>query len=130
VRVLSPTLYVHARLAPNASLTVDEAHAERAVYVASGSVSLAADGPEYGEGTLLVLPEGAHVALRSRVGADAMLLGGAALDGDRHIYWNFVSSSLDRIERAKDDWRAGRFDKVVGDEHEFIPLPDDVGTPR
>jgi redox-sensitive bicupin YhaK (pirin superfamily) len=128
VRVLSPTLYVHARLASNATLAVDAAHAERAVYVASGSVSFATDGPEYGEGTLLVLPEGADVALSSRDGADAMLLGGAALDGERHIYWNFVSSSLERIERAKDDWRAGNFGKVPGDEHEFIPLPDDSGT--
>ena len=53
-----------------------------------------------------------------------MLLGGAPLDGDRHIWWNFVSSSKERIERAKDDWRNGRFGKVPGDEKEFIPLPE------
>jgi redox-sensitive bicupin YhaK (pirin superfamily) len=53
-----------------------------------------------------------------------MLLGGAALDGDRHILWNFVSSSPERIERAKQDWKAGRFPKVPGDELEFIPFPD------
>jgi hypothetical protein len=52
-----------------------------------------------------------------------MLVGGAPLDGDRHIWWNFVSSSKERIERAKDDWRNGRFGKVPGDEKEFIPLP-------
>jgi redox-sensitive bicupin YhaK (pirin superfamily) len=53
-----------------------------------------------------------------------MLVGGAPLDGDRHIWWNFVSSSKERIERAKDDWRHGRFGKVPGDEKEFIPLPE------
>jgi redox-sensitive bicupin YhaK (pirin superfamily) len=53
-----------------------------------------------------------------------MLLGGAPLGGERHIYWNFVSSSLERLEQAKRDWRDGRFGKVAGDEHEFIPLPE------
>ncbi|HYQ17026.1 MAG TPA: pirin family protein [Polyangiaceae bacterium] len=130
VRVLSPTLYAHARLSPDSSLAVDEGHAERAVYVASGSVSLVGASREYGEGTLLILPTGAQVSLHSREGADAMLLGGAPLDGDRHIYWNFVSSSLERLERAKLDWRERRFATVVGDEAEFIPLPDELGTPR
>jgi len=123
VRVLSPTLYVHAELAPGASLQVDGQHPERAVYVAAGSVSLGAGSREYGEGSLLVLPPGAELELHSRSGATAMLLGGAPLDGDRHIYWNFVSSSLERLEQAKQDWQHGRFGKVVGDEHEFIALP-------
>lgn len=130
VRVLSPTLYVHARFAAGARLSVDAEHAERAVYVARGSVALTEGGAEYGEGHLLVLPRGADEALTSRDGADVMLLGGAPLDGDRHIYWNFVSSDLARIERAKDEWRQGGFGTVVGDEHERIPLPDDIGTPR
>jgi redox-sensitive bicupin YhaK (pirin superfamily) len=130
VRVLSPTLYVHARLEPGSRLQVDEQHAERAVYVASGTVSLGAGEQAFSEGTLLVLPAGVPVVLNSPDGADAMLLGGAPLDGDRHIYWNFVSSSLERIERAKADWREGRFDKVVGDDQEFIPLPPEIGTPR
>jgi redox-sensitive bicupin YhaK (pirin superfamily) len=122
VRVLSPTLYVHARLPAGSSLSVDDEHVERAVYVASGSVQLG--DAEYGEGMLVVLPRGADVSLSSRHGADAMLLGGAPLPGERHIHWNFVSSSLDRIERAKADWREGRFGTVPGDEKEFIPLPD------
>jgi redox-sensitive bicupin YhaK (pirin superfamily) len=130
VRVLSPTLYVHARLAAQASLQLLPEHEERGVYVASGSLALEPGGQEYGEGTLLVLPVGERVTLSSRTGADAMLLGGARLDGDRHIYWNFVSSSLERIERAKQDWRSDRFGTVVGDEHERIPLPDELGTPR
>lgn len=121
VNVLSPTLYVHAELAAGASLEVDEHHAERAVYVAAGSFEL---GPaQYQEGTLVVLPPG-RVELGSRSGAKLMLLGGAPLDGERHIYWNFVSSSRERLEQAKADWREGRFGKVVGDEQEFIPLPD------
>lgn len=121
VNVLSPTLYVHARMDPGSELAVDGEHAERAVYVATGSVRLG--DTVYGEGTLLVLPTGADVALHSEAGADAMLLGGAPLRGERHVYWNFVSSSLERIERAKADWREGRFGKVPGDEVEFIPLP-------
>jgi len=56
--------------------------------------------------------------------ARVMLVGGAPLDGERFIWWNFVSSSQERIERAKDDWRSGRFGKVPGDEKEFIPLPE------
>jgi redox-sensitive bicupin YhaK (pirin superfamily) len=121
VQVLSPTLYVHAELQAGASVEVDEQHAERAVYVAQGSFLL---GPaEYQEGTLVVLPPG-PVELGSRGGAKLMLLGGAPLDGDRHIYWNFVSSSPERLEQAKADWREGRFGKVKGDEQEFIPLPE------
>jgi redox-sensitive bicupin YhaK (pirin superfamily) len=124
VRVLSPTLYCAAELAEGSRLVVDEQHSERAVYIASGALSLGPDEPEFGEGHLLILPAGAHVELHTRGGARAMLLGGAPLDGERHIFWNFVSSSLERIERAKDDWKNGRFGKVVGDEHEFIPLPE------
>lgn len=123
VRVLSPTLYVNARLRSGASLAVDAEHAERAVYVAAGSVSLRGDDAVYGEGMLLILPAG-DAELVSRDGANVMLLGGASLAGERHIYWNFVSSSLERIEQAKADWQGGRFGKVVGDEHEFIPLPE------
>jgi len=124
VRVLSPTLYVHAQLAAGAQLDVDGEHAERAVYVASGAVSLGPGGREHGEGTLLVLPEGGAVQLATRAGASVMLLGGAPLTGPRHIYWNFVSSSLERIEKAKAGWKAGDFGTVVGDEHELIPLPE------
>jgi redox-sensitive bicupin YhaK (pirin superfamily) len=124
VRVLSPTLYVHARLAAGATLAVDDEHVERAVYVASGALSLGAGGREYGEGALLILPANRRIELVSSAGADAMLLGGAPLDGERHIYWNFVASSVQRLEQAKDDWRAGRFGTVHGDELERIPLPE------
>ena len=124
VKVLSPTLYVHAQLAAAAALEVDGEHAERAIYVVSGLISLGRDGQEYGEGTLLVLPPHERIEICSKQGARVMLLGGAPLEGDRHIYWNFVSSSLERIEKAKDDWQAGRFAKIPGDDVELIPLPE------
>ena len=73
---------------------------------------------------MLVFRPGEHPALRARTPARVMLLGGAPLEGPRHIYWNFVASSKERIERAKREWKAGAFPKVPGDDVEFIPLPD------
>jgi redox-sensitive bicupin YhaK (pirin superfamily) len=122
VGVLSPTLYVHAQLAPDSELTVDSEHQERAVYVVEGELEV--EGQRYGEGAMIVLAPGADVLLRAIGQARAMLLGGAKLEGERHIYWNFVSSSAERIERAKRDWRERKFPLVPGDDHEFIPLPD------
>jgi redox-sensitive bicupin YhaK (pirin superfamily) len=122
VRVLSPLFYVEARLEPDAVLPVPDEHAERAAYVVEGSVGC--DGDAHGPGVMLVFREGAPVQLRARERSRVMLLGGAPLDGERHVWWNFVSSSPERIERAKRDWREGRFPKVPGDEREFIPLPD------
>jgi redox-sensitive bicupin YhaK (pirin superfamily) len=118
--VLSPTLYVHARLAAGTPLRVDATHPERAVYVAQGSVEIGE--ARFGVGTLLILEPGVSAELRAFEASQVMLLGGAPL-GERFIEWNFVSSSLERIERAKDDWRNQRFPKVPGDELEFIPLP-------
>ena len=74
--------------------------------------------------TLYVLRPGARFALRSELGARVMLCGGGALDGPRHVWWNFVSSRRDRIDQAKEDWRAGRFDLPPDDREEFIPLPE------
>ncbi len=122
VGVLSPTLYVEARLAAGARLTVDGGHPQRAVHVAEGAVKIGER--RIGPGVMAVLRLGAEVTVEAEEPARVMLLGGAPLDGDRHIWWNFVSSSKERIERAKDDWRQGRFGKVPGDETEFIPLPE------
>jgi redox-sensitive bicupin YhaK (pirin superfamily) len=123
VTVLSPTLYVHARVDAGATLAIDEEHAERAVYVVDGAVEC--DGRTFGSGALLVLRPGAHVVIAAPATAPArlMLVGGAPLEGERHVFWNFVSSSRERIERAKDDWQDERFPKVPGDETERIPLP-------
>jgi redox-sensitive bicupin YhaK (pirin superfamily) len=121
-RVSSPTFYVHARLEQEAELDVDDEHEERAIYVAEGTFEC--EGRELGEGTMFVLAARARVTVRARRAGHLMMVGGAPIDGSRHIWWNFVASSRDRIERAKADWRAGRFAKVVGDEQEFVPLPE------
>jgi redox-sensitive bicupin YhaK (pirin superfamily) len=122
VRVLSPTLYVDAALDDGATLPVPDEHQERAVYVAHGRVRVGAD--EFADGQMIVLPRDARVTVTAVEPARVILLGGAPLDGERHIYWNFVGSTKERIETAKRDWRDGRFPKVPGDEHERIPLPD------
>ena len=78
----------------------------------------------HGPGAMLALEPGEDVTLYADAPARVMLLGGAALDGPRHIWWNFVSSSKDRIERAKQEWKDGAFGTIPGDDQEFIPLPE------
>jgi redox-sensitive bicupin YhaK (pirin superfamily) len=122
VGVLSPLFYVDADLDRGADLPLPGEYAERAAYVVAGSVSC--DGKAHGPGTMLVFRSGLSACITAGAPARVMLLGGAPLDGERHVWWNFVSSSLERLERAKDDWRNGRFPSVPGDEVEFIPLPE------
>jgi len=118
----SPIFYVAAEMPAAAKIAVTPDHAERGVYVAAGTATIG--DRQLAIGDLAVLAAGAAVDLVAGAdGAKLMLLGGAALDGPRHIWWNFVSSSKERIERAKADWKEGRFAKVPGDP-EFIPLPD------
>jgi redox-sensitive bicupin YhaK (pirin superfamily) len=121
VTVHSSLFYVDAQLATGSVLDVPDEHAERAVYVVSGEVEC--DGAVFGEATMLVLRAGSPARVTARGAARVMLLGGSRLDGERHIEWNFVASTPERIERAKADWRAGAFPKVPGDEVDFIPLP-------
>jgi len=120
VSVHSPTLYVHARLDRGARFHLDDEHEQRAVYVVEGSVACA--GQSFEAGTMIVFRSG-DVLIDARDASRVMIVGGAKLDGERHILWNFVSSSLERIDRAKDDWRNERFPKVPGDDSERIPLP-------
>ena len=122
VGVRSPTLYVHAELDAGADLPIPDEHEERAVFVVDGEVGC--DAQAYGSGVMLVLRKGAKVTMRARTAARLMILGGARLEGDRHIWWNFVASSPERIERAKDEWKRGLFPRVPGDDVEFIPLPE------
>jgi redox-sensitive bicupin YhaK (pirin superfamily) len=118
----SPIFYVAAELPAAAKLPVLAEHAERGVYVSEGTVAIG--DRQLGVGDLAVLTAGAPVEVQAgREDAKLMLLGGAPMDGPRHIWWNFVSSSKERIEKAKADWKGGRFAKVPGDS-EFIPLPD------
>jgi redox-sensitive bicupin YhaK (pirin superfamily) len=121
-RVLSPTFYVEALLPAGARLSLPDEYEERAAYVVSGAIGC--DGREFGEGDMLVVHPNVNTVVQAGPPSRLMLLGGARMDGVRHIWWNFVSSSKERIERAKRDWTAGRFGKIPGDEVEFIPLPD------
>jgi redox-sensitive bicupin YhaK (pirin superfamily) len=121
VGVLSPTLYVHAQLDTGARLPIDDTHEDRAVYVAEGVVTC--DGRTLRPGAMLVLRPRASVTIAAEERSRVMIVGGGKLSGERHIEWNFVSSSKERIERAKGDWQNGRFPKVPGDDVEFIPLP-------
>jgi redox-sensitive bicupin YhaK (pirin superfamily) len=122
VRALSPLFYADAELERDAELALPDEHAARAVYVLAGTV--ACQGNIQRAGEMVVFHSGAAARVRACEPARIMALGGAPLDGERHIWWNFVSSSLERIERAKDDWRARRFAAVAGDDAEFIPLPE------
>ena len=130
VATLSETIYADVLLDAGARLAVPVDQEERAVYILQGSLEVAEESGAYEEGQLLVLKPGAHVTLRAPATQPCrlMLLGGATMDGPRHIYWNFVSSSRERIEQAKEDWREQRFD-AVPDETEFIPLPPDRREP-
>jgi redox-sensitive bicupin YhaK (pirin superfamily) len=121
VDVLSPLFYVEAHLDRGAELALPDEFSDRAAYVVEGSI--ACEGQAHGTSAMLVFRTGAAVSLTALEPARVMLLGGASLDGERYIEWNFVSSSKARIERAKEDWRSGRFPRVPGDEVEFIPLP-------
>jgi hypothetical protein len=120
VATLSDLFYVDAALDAGARLTVPEGYPERALYVVQGEVELG--GESFVPGMLPIFDAHARVEVKARTPSRLMLLGGAALDGERHIWWNFVSSSTRRIERAKADWREQRFGTVPG-ESEFIPLP-------
>jgi redox-sensitive bicupin YhaK (pirin superfamily) len=118
-----PLFYADATLAPGASLPIPDQHEERGAYIVTGSVDVA--GTRFEAGRMLLFHSGDRLALLAGpTGARLLLLGGAVMDGPRFIFWNFVSSSYDRIEQAKADWKAGRFGTVAGDEREFIPLPE------
>jgi redox-sensitive bicupin YhaK (pirin superfamily) len=119
--VYSPMFYLAATLEPGATLELPGEYAERAVYVAEGEIEVA--GERQGVGRMVLFETATSASVQAVSQARLMLLGGAPLDGPRHIWWNFVSSSLERIERAKADWRDGRFAAVPGDD-ERIPLPE------
>jgi redox-sensitive bicupin YhaK (pirin superfamily) len=118
----SETIYADIDLAPGGAMPIDPEVDERALYVAEGEAEL--DGLRLELSTLYVLRPGIAATLRSATGAHVMLCGGAPLDGPRHVWWNFVSSRRERIQQAKEDWRAGRFTLPPDDHDEFIPLPE------
>lgn len=118
----SDTLYADLALSPGASVRISADAEERAIYILDGQVTIAGD--RFPSDRLLVLRSGDEIVVSSENGAHFMLFGGASLGSKRYIWWNFVSSSKERIEQAKQEWKTGRFDIVPGDEEEFIPLPD------
>ena len=121
VKTYSEMFYADAQLETGASLPLGAEHEERGLYLTAGEIEIAGD--RFEKGRLLVFRPGDAVTIKALTPARFMLLGGANL-GPRHIWWNFVSSRKERIEQAKEDWRAGRFGVVPGDDKEFIPLPD------
>jgi redox-sensitive bicupin YhaK (pirin superfamily) len=124
----SEMFYADAVLAPGASIPLPDAHEDRGAYVVEGTVEIA--GETYEAGQMMVFRPGDRISLKAGgQGARLMLLGGETLEGPRYIWWNFVASSKERIEAAKEAWRAGdwehgRFRLPPGDDEEFIPLPD------
>ena len=120
VKAYSPTLYLECLLEAGASLTLPDTYDELAMYVVTGA--LAIDGRLHTEGTMAVACAGRRIQLTAESDSRVMVIGGASV-GRRHIWWNFVSSSKERIEQAKSDWKENRFAAVPG-ETEFIPLPE------
>ncbi|MCR9125310.1 MAG: pirin family protein [Rhodobacteraceae bacterium] len=128
VRATSEMFYADAVLEPGAALPLPDDHEDRGIYVVGGSITVAGDTFEAGR--MMVFRPGDRISVQAGPqGARLMLLGGATMGGSRHIWWNFVASSKDRIDAAKEAWRAGdwahgRFRLPPGDDAEFIPLPD------
>ena len=122
VKTHSDLIYADVQLQAGAALPLPVEHEERGIYVLEGEVSVGAQVFEAGR--LLVFRPGDAITVRARSNARLMLLGGEPMDGPRYVWWNFVSSSKERIEAAKDDWKQARFAIVPGDEEEFIPLPE------
>ena len=127
VKTYSETFYADAVLEAGAMIPLPDDHEDRGVYVVSGDISVAGD--TFSAGQMMVFRPGDKISLKAgEQGARLMMLGGATLGGPRHIWWNFVASSKDRIDAAKEAWRAGdwahgRFQLPPGDDQEFIPLP-------
>jgi redox-sensitive bicupin YhaK (pirin superfamily) len=115
-------------MSAGAKLPVPTDAIERAVYLLSGQVTI--DKNVFEAGQLVILKPQHPVVIQASTQARFMLFGGEPMEGPRYIWWNFVSSRLERIEAAKEEWANGRFDTVPGDENDFIPLPHENGRPR
>ena len=120
VRTHSPLFYLHTEWQAGASKALPGGHSEQAVYVAHGEIEHA--GQTYVPGQLLVFGDDPDAVITAREKSTLMIFGGEPL-GERHVFWNFVSSRKERIEQAKADWQAGRIPLPPGDDQEWIPLP-------
>lgn len=121
----SPLFYAHLDMAPGSTAEVPGGHKERALYVATGTVEL--DGTRFESGRMLVLGAAAS-RVRALTHATVMVLGGEPV-GERHLFWNFVSSSKERLAQAASDWTAGKMKLPDADDKEFIPIPDGIAPP-
>jgi redox-sensitive bicupin YhaK (pirin superfamily) len=121
VTMVSPWFYTEVTATAGTSVPLDPDHEERAIYLVDGEVEIANE--RYEAPRLLIFRPGDRITVKALKPTRMMFLGGDALEGPRHIWWNFVSSSKERIEQAKQDWKTGRFAHVP-EEHEFIPLPE------
>ena len=121
VATQSPMFYADVTLRTGTTVTMTPDYAQRAAYLLEGAVDCA--GARHAPPLMLVFDSKVRAAITAREPARLLLIGGEPLDGERHIWWNLVSSSAERIEQAKRDWQAGRFPKIPGDSDEFIPLP-------
>lgn len=122
VSVFSETLYADIHLSAGARIEVPQVD-ERAIYVLSGSVRVR--DRHFDANAFVVFSKGSEIVIEAMADSHLIVVGGETMDGPRHIWWNLVSSSKDRIEQAKVDWKAGRFPLIPGDDQEFIPLPDE-----
>jgi redox-sensitive bicupin YhaK (pirin superfamily) len=122
VQVPMDIFYVDAELTAGSRLSLPDEYEERGIMVVGGKIEVG--GQTFGDGAMIVFDEGEKADVKAITDARAMLLGGSPLDGPRHVWWNFVSSSQDRIEEAKEDWRRMLFGAIPGDDDDFIPLPD------
>ncbi len=121
VSMVSPWFYTEVTAEADVRVPLDPDHEERAIYLVDGEVEIAHD--RYEGPRLLIFRPGDAITVKTLKPTRMMFLGGDALEGPRHIWWNFVSSSKERIEQAKQDWKTGKFGPVP-QEHEFIPLPE------
>jgi len=126
VKTNSPLFYVHTNLQQGARFNLPERHSERGIYIAKGSIEIS--GRNYTSGQMVVFSKTEQPVLIAREPSTLMLLGGEPL-GERFIWWNFVSSSRERIEQAKSDWKEGRILLPPRDNREFIPLPQNHSRP-
>lgn len=126
VKTNSPLFYLHVNLEPGTRFSLPEEHSERGVYIAKGSIELS--GRTYAAGQMLVFSKTEQPIMLAKEACTLMLLGGEPL-GERFIWWNFVSSSRERIEQAKSDWKEGRIQLPPTDNQEFIPLPEIPSRP-
>jgi redox-sensitive bicupin YhaK (pirin superfamily) len=122
VKVPMPIFYIDAQLKAGSTVALPDEYEERGAMVVGGTVE--AGGSTHGDGAMILFDKGERAEIKAVDNARVMLLGGAPLDGPRHVWWNFVSSSRERLERAKADWKAKRLGTIPGDAVEFIPLPD------